>query len=245
MKTEYKKRYYSIKEVSQMTGLRSYVLRYWETVFPKLKPLKHSVNGRRMYTEKDIETVKNQRTALWKKYTIKGANEVMNSKVEIVQLNLDFENEKNYLKGEIKRNLNEVINILRGGNENKIRVYLLDDSITVTTFVSKSLSFFRHVVYADKWPNKCIKRIKEFLPDIIILDIDLNEFNGIDICKDIQEDEQLKEIPVIFLSHLTDTATVAEGLEAGAVDYIYKPIDINQLDSRIRIIFKDDRGYEG
>uniref|UniRef100_A0A7C3J753 MerR family transcriptional regulator n=1 Tax=candidate division WOR-3 bacterium TaxID=2052148 RepID=A0A7C3J753_UNCW3 len=116
MKTEYKKRYYSIKEVSQMTGLRSYVLRYWETVFPKLKPLKHSVNGRRMYTEKDIETVKKIKELLYeKKYTIKGANEVMNSKVEIVQLNLDFENEKNYLKGEIKRNLNEVINILRGG----------------------------------------------------------------------------------------------------------------------------------
>lgn len=121
---------------------------------------------------------------------------------------------------------------------NKIRVYILDDSITVTTFVSKSLSSLGYVVYADNDPNKCIKRIKEFLPDIIILDIDLNEFNGIDICRDIQEDEQLKEIPVIFLSHLTDTSTVAEGLEAGAVDYIYKPIDINQLDSRIRIILK-------
>ncbi|MEO0237922.1 MAG: response regulator [candidate division WOR-3 bacterium] len=121
---------------------------------------------------------------------------------------------------------------------NKIRIYLLDDSITVTTFLSKSLTSLGYVVYADNDPNKCIKRIKEFLPDIIILDIDLNEFNGIDICREIQEDEQLKEIPVIFLSHLTDTAIVAEGLEAGAVDYIYKPIDINQLDSRIKIILK-------
>ncbi|HAF07024.1 MAG: MerR family transcriptional regulator [bacterium] len=117
MKTEYRnrKRYYSIKEVSQMTGLRSYVLRYWETVFPKLKPLKHSVNGRRMYTEKDIEIVKRIKELLYeKKYTIKGANEVMNSKVEIVQLNFDFKNDKNYIKGEIKRKLNEVVNLLKG-----------------------------------------------------------------------------------------------------------------------------------
>jgi len=122
--------------------------------------------------------------------------------------------------------------------KNKIRVYLLDDSITVTTFISKSLTTLGYVVYPDNDPNNCIKRIKEFFPDIIILDIDLNEYNGIDICREIQEMDDLKDIPIIFLSHLMDTATVAQGIEAGAVDYIYKPVDINQLDSRIKIIMK-------
>ncbi len=119
MKTEYKKRYYSIKEVSVMTGLESYVLRYWESVFPKLKPQKHNVNKRRMYTQKDIEIVNRIKDLLYdKKYTIKGANEVLNSRHEIVQLDLDFE--KNFQnenkKEQIKRLILDTIKILRGEN---------------------------------------------------------------------------------------------------------------------------------
>jgi DNA-binding response OmpR family regulator len=120
----------------------------------------------------------------------------------------------------------------------KIRVYILDDSITVTTYIQKSLQALGYTVYSDNNPNKCLSRIKEFFPDLVILDIDLNEYNGIDICKQIQEDEAIANIPVIFLSHITDTNVIAEGIEAGAVDYVYKPVDINQLDARIKILFK-------
>ena len=122
--------------------------------------------------------------------------------------------------------------------KDKIRVYVLDDSITVTTYLEKSLHALGYTVYPDNNPNKCLGRIKEFLPDLIILDIDLNEFNGIDICRQIQDDEFIAHIPVIFLSHITDTNVVAEGIEAGAIDYVYKPVDVNQLDARIKILFK-------
>ena len=50
------KRYYSISEVSRMTGLEQYVLRYWEKEFPTLKPRKNR-GGNRLYTSKDIELV--------------------------------------------------------------------------------------------------------------------------------------------------------------------------------------------
>lgn len=50
------KRYYSISEVSKMTGLEAYVLRYWEKEFPTLKPRKNR-GGNRVYTHKDIETI--------------------------------------------------------------------------------------------------------------------------------------------------------------------------------------------
>ncbi len=54
-KTE-EKRYYSISEVSRLTGLEPYVLRYWEKEFPSLKPRKNR-GGNRMYTTRDIELV--------------------------------------------------------------------------------------------------------------------------------------------------------------------------------------------
>jgi DNA-binding transcriptional MerR regulator len=50
------KRYYSISEVSRMTGLEQYVLRYWEKEFPTLKPRKNR-GGNRLYTSRDIELI--------------------------------------------------------------------------------------------------------------------------------------------------------------------------------------------
>lgn len=67
------RRYYSISEVSRMTGLQAYVLRYWEKEFPLLKPRKNR-GGNRTYTDKDIELInriKHLRTK--EKLTIAGA----------------------------------------------------------------------------------------------------------------------------------------------------------------------------
>ncbi len=72
------KRYYSISEVSRMTGLEQYVLRYWEKEFPTLRPRKNK-GGNRLYTSKDIELV-NRINHLRKdeKLTIAGARNRLN-----------------------------------------------------------------------------------------------------------------------------------------------------------------------
>lgn len=120
----------------------------------------------------------------------------------------------------------------------KYRIYILDDSRTITTMVERAFTGMGYAVYADNNPKNCYERILGFSPDIIILDIDLNEYNGIDLCRNLQNDDRFAGIPIIFLSHITDTNTVAEGLEAGAVDYVTKPIDLSQLNARIKIILK-------
>ncbi len=67
------KLYYSIGEVSKITGLKQYVLRYWETEFAVLKPVKNSA-GNRIYKDNDIKLIKYIQELLYKKkYTIKGA----------------------------------------------------------------------------------------------------------------------------------------------------------------------------
>ena len=68
-----KKLYYSIKEVSNMTGVKQYVLRYWETEFPSLKPAKNR-SGNRTYTSADIKTINRIKTLLYdEKFTVQGA----------------------------------------------------------------------------------------------------------------------------------------------------------------------------
>ncbi|HMN47726.1 MAG TPA: MerR family transcriptional regulator [Ignavibacteriaceae bacterium] len=72
-----KKLYYSISEVSKITGIEQYVLRYWETEFEQLKPQKNRA-GNRIYTNKDIQLILHIKTLLReRKYTIEGAKKIM------------------------------------------------------------------------------------------------------------------------------------------------------------------------
>ena len=70
-----KKLYYSISEVSDITGLKQYVLRYWETEFPQLKPNKNQA-GNRIYRSHDINLILDIKSLLYdRKFTIKGAKQ--------------------------------------------------------------------------------------------------------------------------------------------------------------------------
>ena len=80
MKSKIKKLYYSIGEVSNMVGLKSYVLRYWETEFKQLSPPKNRA-GNRTYRQKDINLILRIKDLLYnKKYTIEGAKAKIGSK---------------------------------------------------------------------------------------------------------------------------------------------------------------------
>jgi len=72
-----KKLYYSISEVSKITEMEQYVLRYWETEFEQLKPQKNRA-GNRIYTNKDIQIILQIKSLLReKKYTIEGAKKIL------------------------------------------------------------------------------------------------------------------------------------------------------------------------
>jgi len=74
---EVKKLYYSIGEISQKTGLKQYVLRYWETEFSHIKPSKNRA-GNRVYKESDYNNIKELKDLLHnRKFTIKGAKQYL------------------------------------------------------------------------------------------------------------------------------------------------------------------------
>jgi DNA-binding transcriptional MerR regulator len=77
-----KKLYYSISEVSRMTGLKAHVLRYWETEFPALQPKKNRA-GNRIYTLRDVEVVERIKHLLRdEKYTIEGARQALDRELD-------------------------------------------------------------------------------------------------------------------------------------------------------------------
>ena len=83
--TDIKKLYYSIGEVCKLTGLKSYVLRYWETEFRELRPPKNRA-GNRTYRKKDIDTILRIKELLYdKKFTIDGARNQLAITPQIVE----------------------------------------------------------------------------------------------------------------------------------------------------------------
>ena len=80
---EVKKLYYSIGEVSEITILKQYVLRYWESEFSQLSPAKNSA-GNRNYRKNDIDLINEIKSLLYKRhYTIKGAKQYLKDKSKI------------------------------------------------------------------------------------------------------------------------------------------------------------------
>ena len=71
-------------------------------------------------------------------------------------------------------------------------------------------------------------------PDLILLDIRMPEMDGFEVCRRLKADSATKEIPVIFLSALTDAVDKVHGFELGAVDYLTKPVDTGELVARSR-----------
>ncbi len=113
-----KQHFYTIKDFAKKVGVEEYVLRYWESVFPQLKPLK-TEKGHRRYTDEHIPIVEKIKELMWeKKYTIEGAKKELKeffSKKKNIQYTLfsDFklaDNKK--ILNEIKTALEEILKIL-------------------------------------------------------------------------------------------------------------------------------------
>ncbi len=106
------KLYFSIKEVSEMTDLKPYVLRYWESEFPSLKPAKNKA-GNRTYKKQDIKVILDIKKLLYdKKFTIKGAvKELKNRSTETIPKKT-LSNSQVSALNEIKNELKNILNIL-------------------------------------------------------------------------------------------------------------------------------------
>ena len=116
-KPQIKKLYYSISEVSKITGLKQYVLRYWETEFSQLKPPKNRA-GNRTYRKKDIDIIHKIKDLLYKeKFTIEGARKQMETVVIAKDTEISSDFTKNpginsEILDKLKHELKEILRII-------------------------------------------------------------------------------------------------------------------------------------
>jgi sigma-B regulation protein RsbU (phosphoserine phosphatase) len=84
--------------------------------------------------------------------------------------------------------------------------------------------------------NLALDLIRQDPPDLIISDIEMPNMNGYELCRQIKQDADLKRIPLILLSTLSDPQDIIEGLQAGADNYVTKPYESQYLISRIEAL---------
>ena len=110
MKNDIKKLYYSIGEVSKMVGLKSYVLRYWETEFKQLTPPKNRA-GNRTYRQKDIDLILKIKNLLHgKKFTIEGARSVISSKTSNISTSETLDRK---IISQLKNELQQILQVIK------------------------------------------------------------------------------------------------------------------------------------
>ncbi len=104
--------YYSISEVSELTGIKPYVLRFWEKEFPSLRPKKNRA-GNRSYQKKDIDAVNRIKHLLYEeRHTIQGARNRLKDSKESVKTGSDTENvELKSLLLEVRKELKEMLKL--------------------------------------------------------------------------------------------------------------------------------------
>src|ERR1044071_4103401 len=81
---------------------------------------------------------------------------------------------------------------------------------------------------------EALEFVKKDKPDLILLDVMMPDMDGIEVCQRLQASEETRGIPVIFITARTTKESKLEGLNVGAVDYITKPIDLDETLARVQ-----------
>ena len=117
-----------------------------------------------------------------------------------------------------------------------IRALVVDDESSISDLVSIALKYEKFEVRTAASGRDAVSVASEFDPDIIILDIMLPDFDGLEVMKRIRSAQ--KDVPVLFLTAKDDVKDRIAGLTAGGDDYVTKPFSIEELVARIRGIVR-------
>jgi diguanylate cyclase (GGDEF)-like protein len=113
-------------------------------------------------------------------------------------------------------------------DDNEINLHLISDLLESEGFN----------VWVTEDGESAILKVEEQAPDLILLDIMMPGIDGFETCVKLKENPQTKDIPIIFMSALSDTVDKVKGLSLGAVDYLTKPFQSSEVLARIHLHLK-------
>ena len=114
-------------------------------------------------------------------------------------------------------------------------VLLVDDSPEALGFLTEALEQSGFSVLIATSGQAALNIVERITPDLILLDAVMPAMDGFATCRRLKANPAVSQVPVIFMTGLTETEHVVNALDCGGVDYLTKPINIDELRARIRV----------
>jgi DNA-binding NarL/FixJ family response regulator len=123
-------------------------------------------------------------------------------------------------------------------------VLVIDDEPSTLSLIIDALESADISVLVTTSGAAAIELLDRILPDLIIVDAVMPEMDGFETTVRIKRNPRLANIPVIFMTGLTESEHVVEAFEVGGVDYVKKPVNINELLARVRVHMNQGRAVQ-
>lgn len=120
----------------------------------------------------------------------------------------------------------------------KFSILLVDDEEDIVEFLSYNLKKEGYQVFAAKNGKKAVEKAVKYKPTLILMDVMMPEMDGITAVREIRKLNELKDTIIVFLTARAEDYSHIKGFEAGADDYVTKPIKPNVLISKISAILR-------
>jgi DNA-binding response OmpR family regulator len=118
------------------------------------------------------------------------------------------------------------------------RILVIDDLPENVFLLKDRLEHEGYEVLTADCGNSGIEKATDEIPDLILLDVMMPDINGFEVCKTLVNDSRTSGIPILLVTAKTDAEDTKEGLDAGAFDYIKKPINKIELIARVKSALK-------
>jgi DNA-binding NarL/FixJ family response regulator len=129
-------------------------------------------------------------------------------------------------------------------DERRETVLVVDDSPDTLGFVTEALKKTGIAVLVATSGEAALSICGKVTPDTILMDAVMPGLDGFDTCKQIKESPALQHVPVIFMTGLSETEHIVKALESGGVDFLTKPINVDELKARIKVHLKNARSVQ-
>lgn len=110
---------------------------------------------------------------------------------------------------------------------------IVDDTPANIGVLFDSLSDLGYKVLVAKDGESGLSKIRQEFPDLILLDVMMPGMNGFEVCEELKKDETTRDIPVIFMTALSETDDKVRAFDCGAVDYVTKPFQTEEVNARV------------
>jgi DNA-binding NarL/FixJ family response regulator len=124
-------------------------------------------------------------------------------------------------------------------------VLVVDDTPETLGFLTDTLDGAGFTVLIATDGESALRLMEQITPDLVLMDAMMPGVDGFETCRRLKRDRRIAHVPVIFMTGLTETESVIEGLAAGGVDYVTKPLVIDELLARIRVHLANARVSAG